>query len=210
LDHASIEGLAVSFYERLGLDPADPVDTFQLARKLLGAGAIVRGTSLAGLAAKIFTVNGERRIAVNRKLDFAYAQHAVGHELGHVVCDEEGYRGEQLEQVCDAFGAAVMAPLPAVRAMLRAFGRDHVAIADEVCTTQTWAALRVAECLGIPRAIITPRRVYVRGPEEFVWGPDDSLWRLVRIERPGITKVRLTDDPRRVVLDVDELEVDSG
>lgn len=199
-----MEGLAVELYERLGLDPARPVDTFRLARKLLGADAIERGTSLVGAGAKLFTVRGQKRIAVSRKLSVEYAQFFVGHELGHLALDDLGYRGDDVEQLCDQFGAAVMAPIPAVNAMLRAFGRDHEAIADEVCSTQTWAAMRIAETLRIPRAIITPKRIYARGPEEFVWGPEDELRRLARGNRPGVVRAKLTDDPRRVLLDVEE------
>jgi hypothetical protein len=210
LTTSEVEGLAVALYERLGFDPAQPVDTFRLARKLLGPDAIERGTSIAGVPAKLFVVNGERRIAVSRKLSTSYARFYAGHELGHVVLDEIGYREDDLEAACDMFGAAVMAPIPAVAALLRAFGRDHEAIAQEVGSTQTWAALRVAECLGIPRAIITPARVYARGPEAFVWGPEDALRRLARgALRPGLVRVRLTDDPKRVVLDAED-EADSA
>lgn len=205
MDASEVEALAVEFYCRLKLDPARPVDTFRLARLLLGPDAIERGTSIVGAHAKVFTLRGTKRIAVNRKLSIEYAQFAVGHELGHVVLDELGYRDDDLEQACDTFGAAVMAPIPAVRAMLRAFGRDHEAIAEEVCSTQTWAALRVAECLGIPRAVLTPARVYARGPEAFVWGSERELRQLARGERPGVRKVRLTDDPRRVVIDAEDV-----
>ena len=204
MDSTEVEGLAVELYERLDFDPARPIDTFRLARKLLGPDAIERGTALVGVGAKVFTVRGQRRIAVSRKLAVEYAQFFVGHELGHIVLDGLGYRENDVEQLCDQFGAAVMAPIPAVRAMLKAFGRDHEAIADEVCSTQTWAALRIAEALRVPRAIITPQRVYARGPDEFAWGPEDSLRRLVRVESPGVTKTRLTDDPRRVLLELDE------
>lgn len=204
MDVTRVEALAVDFYRRLRLDPERPVDTFRLARLFLGKGALDRGTTIAGERATTYKVNGQRRIAVNRKIPIEYAQHAVGHELGHAIFDELGHRDENIETMCDLFGAAVMAPIPAVRALLRAFGRDHAAIAEEVVSTQTWAALRVAEVLGIPRAIITPARVYARGPEEFVWGPEDSLRRLARVERPGIRRARLTDDPKRVVIDVED------
>ncbi len=206
-DAGEIEGLAVDLYLRLSLDPERPIDTFRLARKLLGVGAIVRGTSLVGLPAKLFTVNMQTKIAINRALPFPYAQFFIGHELGHHICNELGYREDDIEHVCDHFGAAVMAPMPAVRAMLRAFGRDHEAIADEVGSTQTWAALRIAECVGIPRAIVTPKKTYLRGPEEFVFGSVQSVRGLVRGNRPGVSKVQLTDDPRRTVLDFEELEV---
>ncbi len=203
---SEIEALAVAFYERLGFDPSVPIDTFRLARALLGPCAIERGSSIIGVPAKTFMVNGQRRIAVSRRVPLEYAFFYAGHELGHLVLEEQGYRGADIEAVCDTFGAAVTAPMPAVRAMLRVFGRDHEAIAAEVGTTQTHAALRVAECLGIPRAIITPARLYVRGPDSFVWGSEDELRRLARARgvRPGLTKAKLTDDPRRVVLDVDE------
>lgn len=194
----------MEFYRRLGLDPARPLDTFRLARLALGGAAIERGTSVVGVGAKLFTLHGKRRIAVSRKLSVEYAQFFVGHELGHLVCDEIGYLEEDVERVCDQFGAAVMAPIPAVSAMLRAFGRDHAAIADEVCSTQTWAALRVAECLRIPRAVLTPSRVYARGPEEWVWN-ERELRRLARGERPGVTRARLTDDPRRLLIDVEDV-----
>lgn len=204
MDASRVEALAVEFYRRLRLDPERPVDTFRLARLLLGADAIERGAALVGEPARVFSLRGQRRIAISRKLSTEYAQFYIGHELGHIVCDELRYRDDDIEMVCDMFGAAVMAPMPAVRALLRAFGRDHEAIADEVCATQTWAALRIAECLGIPRAVLTPARVYARGPEDFVWGPERELRKLARVERPGIRKAKLTDDPRRLVIDVDE------
>lgn len=207
IDLASLEALATAFYEQLGFDPTYPVDTFRLARRLLGPDGIERRVRLAGASGHVFYVHGERRIAVNGRLPLGYQRHAAGHELGHIVLEENGYTGDDIEQACDLFGAAIMAPMSAVRAMVRAFGPDHEAIADEVVATQTWAALRVAECLGIPRAIVTPVKTYVRGPDSFEWGTEDSLRQLARtrIPRPGTRKTRLSDDPRRVVLDVDEV-----
>lgn len=202
---AEVEALAIEFYRRLALDPAQPADTFRLARKLLGPKAIERGTSLVGIPARTFVLRGERRIAVNRRISFAYQQHAVGHELGHIVLDEAGYRDDDVESACDLFGACLMAPRPAVAAMMRALGRDHEAIADEIGSTQTLAALRIAETLGIPRAVVTPQRVYARGPDEFVWGSEAELRALARRSRPGIARAKLTDDPRRVVIDVEEV-----
>jgi hypothetical protein len=202
-----IEGLAVSFYERLGFDATEPIDTFRLARKRLGPHGILLGTSIVGLPAARFVKDGMTRIAVNKRLSMPYAMFFAGHELGHEICDEIGYREDDLERVCDHLGAALQAPMPAVRKLYRALGNDLKEIADEVGATQTWAALRLAEYLKIPRAVLTPQRIYLRGPDEFVWGPEDELRRIghARKARPGITKVRLTDDTRRIVIDIDEL-----
>lgn len=203
MDATDIEALAVDFYKRLGFDPEAPVDTFKLARKLLGPHAIERGVAIIGLPSRLFVVRGERRIAINKRLSVPYARFFAGHELGHVVFDDLGYREDDLEAACDMFGAAVMAPLPSVRAMLRAFGRDHEAIADEVGSTQTWAALRIAEYLRVPRAVVSPGLVRVRGPEEWAWPDESVLRRWARRPAPGIRKARLTDDPRRVILDAE-------
>jgi len=198
MDVSSVEGLAIATYERLGFDPSEPVSTFKLARAILGPNAIER-SSLAGAVASTFVINGERRIGLSRKLAPEYAAFCIGHELGHIICQEQGFRGPRLEQVCDQIAAALMAPAPAVAAFVRA-GVTHEELADEVVATQTWAALRLAEVLSIPRAVVTPARVYVRGPEDFRWPL--SVRKLVGKDIPGVRKTRLSDDPERVVLDV--------
>lgn len=199
---AELEGLASELYERVGLDPAVPVDTFRLARKLLGPQAIERGVGLVGMPAKLFTVRGERRIAINRRLPFTQAQFWVGHELAHILIGD--HRGPDLEQLCDYLAACLMAPRAAMRGLLRAFGHDHRQIADEVCATQTWAALRIAECTGAPRAVVTPARCYVRCPDDYVLPPEPLLRRLTTGTRPGVRKTRLTDATGRTVLDFEE------
>jgi hypothetical protein len=91
---------------------------------------------------------------LRRRVNARLSEFFVGHELGHIVLDEIGYRDDDVETVCDTFGAAVMAPIPAVRAILRAFGRDHEAIADEVGSTQTCSpTIRDALCSTSTRPI---------------------------------------------------------
>lgn len=204
MDLPWLEGLSLSFYERVGFDPSYPASTFDLAWAWLGSDAIERPANMVTPSAT-FVIRGQRRIAVRRSVPAEYAYFFAGHELGHLLLAEEGYQGEDEEQCANALGAALLAPLPAVRRMLRAFGRDHVAMAEECTSTQTWAALRIAEALGIPRAVITPARVYVRGPEEFVWGTERDLRQRAKGRAgPGITKVRLRDDPKRVVVTLEE------
>jgi len=196
------EQLAFSFYERVSCDPEVPVSPFLLARRYLGPGAIERGhfSSLA----TTFIVNGKRRIAVKRHVPIEYAAFYIGHELGHAFFEEIGHRPDDIEAQCDLFGAAIMAPRPAIIRLHRAFGFDLVAIADEVGSTETWAALRIGEALGRPLAAIAPSRVRVRGPDEWVW-PEESVLRSWAARPPrGVVKTRLSDDPRRVVLSADE------
>lgn len=208
LSGVEIEGLAVAFYEQHGFDPSEPVDTFRLARKRLGPQGILLGTTIVGLPAARFVKDGATRIAINKRLSMPYAFFFAGHELGHEICDEIGYRDDDLERVCDHLGAALQAPMPAVRRLHRAMGNELADIADEVGATQTWAALRLAEYLKIPRAVLTPQKIYLRGPDEFIWGPEDELRRIgnARKRRPGITKTRLTDDSRRIVIDIEDVE----
>lgn len=207
LDVASLEGLATSLYTRLRLDPAKPVSTFVLAQKLTGH-EVFRPANMIGALAQTWTQAGQRRIAVKRRLPVEYARFFAGHEVGHLLLDEAGYRGEDTEVCADYLGAALMAPRPALVALHRAFGFDLSAISIEVGATETWAALRVGEVLRIPVAVVAPI-IRVRGPENWVWGTDTDVRRLARLPQSklprGLVKTKLTDDPRRVVLMGDEL-----
>lgn len=208
MDLALIEGIAVAFYRERGHEPDLPVSTFSLAREWLGADAIVSIKGIVGAQATTFIQEGRRRIAVTSKLPRQYQRFLVGHEIAHLLFERENYSGEDLERCCDTLGAALMAPIPCVIAMRRAFGDNFAEHAAEAGCTETQAALRLAEVLHIPRAIITPQKLYVRGPDEFVWPEEGAIRSLAkaRVLRPGLRKSRLGDDPRRWVIDVDELE----
>ena len=201
VDASDLEGLAIALYERLGHDPSRPVSTFRLARDLLGADALIRPPSIVGSPASTFTLGGARRIALKRTVPLRYARFFVGHELGHALLEEEGYAYDDLEVCCDYLGAALMAPRPAMRAMQGIFGFAFDELAEVVGATQTWAALRCAEVLRMPLAVIAPT-VRVRGPEEWVWPDEQTLreWARSRRAPRGLARLRLTDDPHRVVL----------
>jgi hypothetical protein len=205
MDVAWGEGLAVALYKRVGLDPCEPTSPFTIATKWLGEKAVIRPVTPMTSPSMTFVLDARRRIAIKKGVAPEYAAFYVGHELGHILLQEEGYVGEDEEQMADLLGAALLAPMPAVRRLIRTFDGNLSEIADATHSTETWAALRVAETLGITRAVITPQKLYLRGPEEFVWGPEDSLRHLARgRSRPGITKSRLRDDPRRIVIDVED------
>jgi hypothetical protein len=199
------EQLAFDFYERNGCDPAEPVDPFTLTRKFLGAGTVVRAAGMVSGPAATFVVNGRRKIAIKRNVPIEYAAFFCAHELGHIVHEEIGYRGDDIEEQCDLFAGALLAPRPAVIRLHRAFGFDLTAIADEVGSTETWAALRIGEVFHVPLVVVAPR-IRARGPESFVW-PDAGTLRRWAQRLPvgmGLAKTRLKDDPKRAVIRADE------
>jgi hypothetical protein len=201
MDQLELEGLAVATYERHGLDPALPTSTAKLARLELGEGAVVRAALTTSGPAATFWHNGARRIAIRRGLPLAYALFYVGHELAHVLLEREGAHDEQIEAACDYLSAALIAPRPAAVALYRAFGDDVSSIAEKVCSTQTWAALRViGEVRGEPLAAISPKLVRVRGPESWVWPDASTIRSWARRGRPGLRKVEITDGRGRVAL----------
>ena len=97
----------------------------------------------------------------------------------------------------------MIAPPAAFRAALRVHGRDFRALAGAFVASETTMALRDAELHRLARVVVAPN-LRVRGPESFVW-PPERIIRVWALEGgPGLARTRLTDDPRRVVLDVDE------
>ena len=109
-----------------------------------------------------------------------------------------------------ALAAALLAPRPAFLRARRDLGEDLRAVAERFTMTQTGVALRRGEVLGTPLAVIAPARVRVRGPEAWVWPPESTLRAWARRPLAGLKKTRLTDDPRRVVLEADDLAGDAA
>ena len=184
-----------ALYTELGYEPDEPQSPVTLARQWLGADALVVAPATLRVPACTFFVHGQRRIAVQRNLSPAYRRFWVGHELGHALLARDGAPDD--ERAADYLGAALMAPW----ATTRLYDGDWMALASDIGSTQTQAALRTAEVLGLPRAVVTPRRVYLRGPEGFVW----PLGRKAIERAPGTKKTQLTDDPNRTVIDVEDV-----
>ncbi len=194
-DLALYEGLATGLYLELGFDPSEPQSPITLARRWLGPDAIVEGPSMLAAPAVTFFQDGRTRFAVRPRLAMPRKRHAIGHELGHALLKRAGEPDS--ERAADYIGAALMAPYAAARA----YDDDWRSLAEDIGSTQTQAALRTAEVLLIPRALVTPGRVYLRGPEGWVW----PLARRSLERYPGVRKTVLDDDPKRFVLDVEEV-----
>lgn len=206
MEQLELEGIADSAYKRAGLDPERP-DVVRLARALLGPDAVTKGPRPLHAPAVLLRVHDRWRIVVARSLPREYALFCVAHELGHWLLDEEHARtldGEE-ERRADFLGGALLAPRAAFRAALRSLGADLAELAEAFRTTETGAALRLGEVTGQPLAVVAPQRVRVRGPEEWIWPDERTLRAWARRPAPGLRKTVLTDDPRRVVLDVEDV-----
>lgn len=204
-EQLEFEGLADAAYRDAGLDPTQP-NVPRLVRALLGRGAVRRGPRPVRGPAALIRVGESWRIMLARGLPALVAHFAVAHELGHWLLRRHGYAGDDEERAADYLGAALLAPRRAFLAARRALGDDLPALAEAFGTTETSAALRLGEVCSVPLAVVAPQTVRVRGPEEWVWPDEGTLRRWARGLAPGLRKVRLTDDPRRVVLDAEDVE----
>jgi hypothetical protein len=204
MDLGQLEGIAVEFYRRHKLDPSVPVDTFRLAR--LEGLEIRRPLSLLGARPGTLMWIGEKRaIAIRKRVPLEIAQHVAGHELAHRELGQPHDGDPLLEQACDYLGACLMLPAPAVASLHREYGWRLPDFAEHVVATQTLIALRLAEALRVPAAVVSPERVRVRGPEAWVWPAEREIRHIARRGRPGLQKVRITDQPARCALFAEDL-----
>ena len=142
------------------------------------------------------------RSPTRRGLSTERRSFAVAHELAEWwIRVREKYQGEDVEHAANYVAAAILSPRRAFRLALEQFGPDFAELAQAFRVTQTHVALREAELARLPRAVVSPALVRVRGPEEWVWPDESTLRRWARGRAPDVRKTRLTDDPRRVVLD---------
>lgn len=204
MEPVDLEGIAAAILREAGQENDDAPDVGALVERLLGANGLVlvRG----GLARDaVLEANGDGWAILARSA-------LPDHRLRFVVCHElaewwmstrERYQGDDAEAAANYIAAALIAPPTAFRAALRHHGRDFRALAAAFVASETTMALRDAELHRLARVVVAPN-LRVRGPESFVW-PPERIIRVWALEGgPGLARTRLTDDPRRVVLDVDE------
>lgn len=196
VDWGDLEALAEAVYRLAEWGNDDRATPHQLALRLFGPGSV---RSVANLTEHAFIGRlGDRvLIAVRKSLSKPYAQHAIGHELGHYIVDREGVTFEtsdQLETACDYIGAAIQMRRGPFRARVRSVGLDPRQLAIDFGTTETGAALRVGETEHVPLAVVSPATVRARGP--WVW-PDESVVRKwAHDPAPGLRKVTLGERGR--------------
>lgn len=128
----------------------------------------------------------------------------IGHELGHWALDRAGIpRGGDTEQHANYIGAAILASPAATRRVHAQFGESYPDIAKAFDSTQSMAALRVAEVMSIDRALVsTVVRIRSAG---FTWPAAGVVRGWATGHTPvGVARVRLAGryDRGRVVLKV--------
>lgn len=188
------ERAAEELYREARLNPDQAVGAAEVAAGLLGPDCItlVPGSALPGRA-ELARVEGRWRIYLRRGASPEDMHHAIGHELGHLWVRRNMPGNADEEEIADRIGAALCAPRCAyLRAheqhgwMPRRLGRMFVLRPGS-------AALRISECTGAPVALVTPRRVRIRG-ESWPWPEEPSL-RLVAhgepLPIPGVRPISL-------------------
>lgn len=192
-----VETLARQVYLLAGAAEDRAACPIELARRILGSDGVIVGASELSSEGYLLPVGGQWRIVVRRGLTRRRLAHVVGHELGHWICRCEGVPDD--EPVCDAIGAAIVAPARAYVAALSRRPPRLRGLAWLFSTSESLVALRYAEVTGEPLALVTPERVRVRGAYD--WPPESKLRALAQSGGgEGLRATRLLDDPRRVVL----------
>ena len=80
-------------------------------------------------------------------------------------------------------------------------GDNLTALSHAFAVSESLMALRIAECLGYPTALVTARRVRTRGRKrDWPTSPDGWTELLAKADRNGLVVHRLRDARERVVL----------
>jgi predicted transcriptional regulator len=208
VEQLELEGIAEALLREAGQDDDDVPRLAQLVTAHLGKNAVEYAPIRLGGDGALVRIREEWRIYIRRGLPVERRSFAIAHELAEWwLRVRERYQGEDVEHAANYIAAAVLSPRRAFRLALEQFGHDFRELAGAFRVTETHVALREAELARLPRAVVSPALVRVRGPEEWVWPDEAVVRRWARGAAPGLRKVRLTDDPRRVVLDADARDV---
>ena len=206
MEQLELEGIAEALLRCGGQDDEHAPRLGQLVTQLLGEGAVEFTNATPGDAALV-RVYDTWRIYVHRGLPLHRRTFGIAHELAEWwLRVRERYEGEDVEEAANYIAAAVLTPRRAFRRAISSVGRELPRLAAHFRTSETHAALREAEVDRLPRVVVSPALVRVRGPESWVWPDEATVRRWSRRAPPSVRKTRLTDDPRRDVLDAEQFD----
>lgn len=189
-----VEGDAEVLITMAGGEASEGLSPQQLSLGLLGTRPTY--APLLRTEAELARVAGSWRIFIRRGIPAARARWLVGHELAEWWYLRHDYREDDIEDRCDALGAALVAPRRLYLSARRHHGHDVRRLAGVLRTTQSLVLLRGGECMGTPTAVVRQRGVLVRG-EEFGW-PELTLTAARRLRAPGLRRVAIHDEPKRI------------
>jgi hypothetical protein len=198
------EVLARELYLSAELDPTHALGAPRVATAVLGESCLhtVRPRELPGPA--LIQRDGPRWIIhVREGLTPSKLNQAVAHELGEWFLRCRGYAEPDVEELSSRVAAAICVPRPAFMAVHGQIGEDLAALSQRFLVSESLMALRLAECLGSPTALITQKVVLTRG-EPWGWPTTRQGWAdfvaSSQTNQNGLTIRSLSDSIWRLVL----------
>jgi IrrE N-terminal-like domain len=196
--------LARELYLSAGLDPAVAQGSPSVAAALLGESCLQFMPDDELPCRSLILHDGPRWIIhVRETLSDKQLNHAVAHELGEWCLRCRGYSEADIELLSNCVAAAICVPRIAFLVAHRELGEDVPALSHRFRVSESLMALRIAECLGSPTALITEKIILTRGaPRE--WPTTRQAWATLvgraRTGANGPSLRNLSDAPRRLVL----------
>lgn len=199
IDIALAEQLVEEGYRGSGVRDASAVLLpGQLIRMRYGADAIAIVPGFEWKAS-VARVGRGRVFSVSAELSVLERRFCLSHELAHVVCEDVGFTGPNLEEMCDCIGAAFQTRRKPFSRRAREVGANFRQLALDFGTTESWAALRFGEVTSRPLALVAPKTVRVRG-RVWEWGTVDDVRRMAVSGARGLARANLSDDLDRIAL----------
>ncbi len=188
-DIADVEGDADVVRRMAGMD--GPCSMADMARELTRRDVVVCDD--LGSAEGCFRGG---RVCVRPGLAPERLRHTIGHEIGEWYYALIGYEGDDIEERCDALGAALAVPRVEFRRAVGAVGHRVFALAAAFGVQQSVALLRLGEVTGRPVALLRPTAPIYRG-DPFEWPRTSALVRALREGRGRVHPIRIVDSPDR-------------
>lgn len=188
MDFADIEGDALAVYRFAGADADEPPSIARLCE--LVTGFLPRYARMRPDGKCAVDDYGDLRVSVRPSLPARRARFVVAHEIAEWWYMRNNYACLDIEDRCNALGAALVVPRPAAQQVLREAGHSPMMLAQVFGVERCLALLRIGEVTGRPVALLRKCPIF-RG-EAFEWPQDPvELERLVREPAPEIHPVRL-------------------
>jgi len=183
------------------VNAGEPTKPEALVRKLLGPASVfsVKAHSLPR-DGTFALVNGAPKIYLRKGLPPVRRRWALCQELAEWWLWREGLRNERTLADVERIAAGLLIPRAAFSQALARVGGESRRMAQHFGTSETCLVLRMSELTRVPLALVSPQKVRLRGAE-FGWPSEQQMRTLSHTLRlPGIRKVRLQDDRRRLAL----------